>query len=301
MKKLLFLYLLLPQFLLAQTKELVITTYPISGPPDRTTQVSTGKKISFAVNYSGSLEVVTIFSIPDALVKSQDDPAEDKYIHKVIRKATLPVMLIGFGFAGTGKRPLLEYNEEIEEAIQEHYSGFHTKIDNYTRYAPIAMAYCLNIAGIKGQHSLVNLTCLFVLSDFISSATTKTLKDITHQMRPDHSTADAFPSGHTSGAFTGATILFLEYKDKSIWYGISGYSFAVATGALRMMNNKHWFSDVVTGAGIGILSTQVAYAVYPWIQKQISQGIPKLSNKSLFLSPTYANKALGIGMVYQLK
>jgi membrane-associated phospholipid phosphatase len=163
------------------------------------------------------------------------------------------------------------------------------------------MAYGLNIAGIKGEHNLVNLTCLFVLSDFINSATTKQLKGFTHQLRPDRSSFDAFPSGHTSGAFTGATILFLEYKDKNIWYGIGGYSFAVATGALRLLNNKHWFSDVLAGAGIGILSTQVAYAVYPWIQKQISQGIPKLSNKNMLITPTYTNSSLGLAMIYQLK
>jgi hypothetical protein len=44
-----------------------------------------------------------------------------------------------------------------------------------------------------------------------------------------------------------ATILFLEYKDQGIWYGIGGYGFAAATGVLRMFNNKHWVSDVIPG------------------------------------------------------
>src|SRR5690349_22769192 len=43
----------------------------------------------------------------------------------------------------------------------------------------------------------------------------------------------------------------------------SGYAVAAATGYLRMYNNKHWFSDVMAGAGIGIASTKIAYWLYP--------------------------------------
>ena len=62
-----------------------------------------------------------------------------------------------------------------------------------------------------------------------------------------------------------------EYKDVSPWYGIAGYVAATTTGALRMFNNKHWFRDVVAGAGFGILSTQVAYVLAPVIIKKLFQ------------------------------
>ena len=39
-----------------------------------------------------------------------------------------------------------------------------------------------------------------------------------------------------------------------------------ATGYMRMYNNKHWFSDVVAGAGIGIVSTKIAYWIYSALQ-----------------------------------
>ncbi len=77
--------------------------------------------------------------------------------------------------------------------------------------------------------------------------------------RPDGSNMKSFPSGHTATVFTGSHILFNEYKDSCPWIGIGAYGIATATGILRMTNNKHWLSDVITGAGIGILSAEVAY------------------------------------------
>jgi membrane-associated phospholipid phosphatase len=42
-----------------------------------------------------------------------------------------------------------------------------------------------------------------------------------------------------------------------------------------MYNNKDWFRDVVSGAGFGILSTQIAYPVYPAIQRKLFKNKPK--------------------------
>jgi membrane-associated phospholipid phosphatase len=87
--------------------------------------------------------------------------------------------------------------------------------------------------------------------------------------RPDGSSNNSFPSGHTANAFMGAEFLYQEYKDVSPWYGIAGYVVATGTGLFRMYNNRHWFSDVVAGAGFGILSTKVAYWIYPWMKEKI--------------------------------
>ena len=61
-------------------------------------------------------------------------------------------------------------------------------------------------------------------------------------------------------AFRAATMLHKEYgTTRSPWYRIGGYTVATATAVSRMLNNKHWLSDVMVGAGIGILSTEVGY------------------------------------------
>jgi hypothetical protein len=96
--------------------------------------------------------------------------------------------------------------------------------------------------GIKGKSNFKDRTHF---SDFLSlsSSYNTTAKNITHVQRPDGSSANSFPSGHTATAFAGAEFR-QEYKDVSIWYGISGYVVATGTGFFRMYNDRHWLTDV---------------------------------------------------------
>jgi membrane-associated phospholipid phosphatase len=70
--------------------------------------------------------------------------------------------------------------------------------------------------------------------------------------RPDGSSYNS-SLGHTANAFASAEFLWQEYKDVSIWYGISGYIIASGTGVLRIYNNRHWLTDVAAGAGIDFM------------------------------------------------
>lgn len=91
----------------------------------------------------------------------------------------------------------------------------------------------------------------------------------------------------------GAAAFALNGLGVSSWYTISAYSGAVAVGLLRMYNNKHWFSDVVAGAGLGVLSTQVSYWLYPKIKKLLSGQ----TKNNAFILPSYNHGAIGAGMV----
>ena len=71
-----------------------------------------------------------------------------------------------------------------------------------------------------------------------------------------------------------ATMLTKEYGHRSPWIGISAYSVATATGLMRMANNKHWLSDVLTGAGIGSLSTELGYFLAGLIFKGKKELLP---------------------------
>jgi membrane-associated phospholipid phosphatase len=62
----------------------------------------------------------------------------------------------------------------------------------------------------------------------------------------------SFPSGHTSIAFGVASSLSRDIKGR--WDDVALYGAASLTGLARMNDNKHWFSDVVGGAVVGILA-----------------------------------------------
>ena len=95
-------------------------------------------------------------------------------------------------------------------------------------------------------------------------------------MRPDGSTYNSFPSGHTATAFVGAEFMHQELGWHSPWYSFAGYTMATATGILRIANNRHWLGDVIAGAGIGMLTTKLSYLVAEKIEKKFSHK-PKLT------------------------
>lgn len=65
---------------------------------------------------------------------------------------------------------------------------------------------------------------------------------------------NSFPSGHTAVAFALATSFSREIKGK--WDDAAFFALASLTGYARMHDDRHWFSDVVFGAGVGILSAR---------------------------------------------
>ena len=91
------------------------------------------------------------------------------------------------------------------------------------------------------------------------------LKYTVREPRPyNPNVRNSFPSGHTATAFMGAELVRMEYKDASVWYGLSAYVVASGIGVLRVWNERHWATDVLAGAGIGILSARVAYWLLPF-------------------------------------
>ena len=196
-------------------------------------------------------------------------------------------ILIGSGLIALTDNDFLS-NEEIAEERNEHIPGFHTKADNYLQYAPIAVVYGLNIAGVKGKNNFGNRTALLLKSELIMAALVFPTKQLSHELRPDGSSYTSFPSGHTAQAFVAATFMHKEFGHISPWYSIGAYTVASSVGILRILNNRHYASDVLVGAGIGILSTNIAYLThkYKWSGKR--------KKNDLVVLPTYSQGALGM-------
>ena len=122
-----------------------------------------------------------------------------------------------------------------------------------------------------------------------------TIKYSAKEMRPDGSTANSWPSGHTANSFVGATVLHKEYGlTRSPWFSVAGYSIATATGVMRVLNNRHWVSDVMSGAGIGIFAGEVGYALADLIFK--GKGLLRNDLEGNFDSPSFFSVSMGVGL-----
>lgn len=151
---------------------------------------------------------------------------------------------------------------EIKYHIQNKIPNTQSKLDDYIQYAPIAQMYLYDACKLNHQNTVFDQTKFLLISQFISSATVHLLKNITNVERPN-GTNHSFPSGHTATAFVNATVLYQEFKETEPLLAYSGYVFAAATGILRMTNNAHWLPDVLTGAGIAIVTTNLVYYFKP--------------------------------------
>lgn len=209
------------------------------------------------------------------------------------KKLIIPSVLIGYGIASLEIDGLKQLNLSTRYEISEHQPD-KIKLDNYTQYLPAVMVYGLNWAGIKGKHNLKDRTIIYATSQLIAASTVIPLKHITKEERPDGSNLQSFPSGHTTTAFSSAQFLYREYRDTNFWLSISGYPIAIFTGVYRALNNKHWVGDVVAGAGFGILSTEIAYWLYPKINLWFSKN---KKDSAFLIAPFYQDQAFGLGFV----
>jgi len=141
----------------------------------------------------------------------------------------IPGVLIGAGFIGLESDWLKYTNHETKEELQEHS---HSKlgVDDFSQYAPLVAAYGLRRCGIKGLHDYVDLTIISGTAYLLTGLSVYGVKTLTRVERPDGSTRNSFPSGHTATAFAGAEILRREYWNVSPWIGVAGYAVAAGTG-----------------------------------------------------------------------
>lgn len=227
---------------------------------------------------------------------AQTDSLTNKPTQKniLLKTAILPISLIAGGLLINKSAFEKSFQKNVRNTVGEDFS---TSVDNYTRYAPIVELYTADVMGIKAKNhwfdQTKNLTLSIIITDFI----TFKIKKISNKTRPIGSgNPDSFPSAHTSSAFVSATVIYQEFKDTSPILAYSGYGFATTTGALRIMNNAHWLSDVLVGAGIGMLVTNVIYCFDPIIKWN-----PFKKTDNITLLPEIENNRYGFYMCMRLK
>ncbi|QEE50385.1 phosphatase PAP2 family protein [Flavobacterium alkalisoli] len=229
----------------------------------------------------------------DTIVKN--DFSASKY-HFKLKQVIIPSTLIAYGVIGLNNDDIKRLNADVRDEVLRNEHKERT-IDDVTRFVPMLSVYALNLVGVEGEHNFKDRTIILTTSLLITFTTVRSLKAMTDVQRPDITAYNSFPSGHTATAFAGAEFLLQEYKDKSIWYGISGYVVATGTGLMRIYNNRHWLTDVAAGAGIGILSTKIAYWVYPFLKNRIFKDKKGEKQITAMVMPFYNGEQFGGGMV----
>jgi len=229
---------------------------------------------------------MTLVTFNTTLLAQNDSIAEVERSKSFLKKALIPSALIGSSLLITNTA--FENNFQLNFGNAAH-GNFSTRIDDYTRYVPLAQMYIADIFDVEARNHWFDQTKNAAISLTLTSLITSGLKSSIDKMRPNFSNQNALPSAHTASAFATATILFEEFKDTSPILAYSGYAFAATTGYLRIAKDAHWVSDILMGAGIGILITRLVYQL-----DYLFEWNPFKNSKNVFVVPSLINENLGV-------
>jgi membrane-associated phospholipid phosphatase len=205
------------------------------------------------------------------------------------------IPLFAAGWAVKGDKAMFRVNNKDGKKNTQLLTNFKTGIDDYTQFFGPAMVVGLKLGGYEGRSDWPRLLASAGMSYAIMAGFVNGIKYTAKEMRPDGSTANSWPSGHTATSFVGATILHKEYGlTRSPWFSVAGYGVAAATGVMRVLNNRHWVSDVMSGAGIGIMSTELGYALCDLMfkGKGLLRNDMDLDNEN----PSFFSISMGLGL-----
>ena len=247
--------------------------------------------------------LATHFDMADAwkpdfdFFKSKTNPGVKPY--KFMDDMTfVGIPLFVAGWALKGDKAMFRVNAKAEQGGKNNtqlLTDFKTGIDDYTQFFGPAMVVGLKLGGYEGRSDWPRLLASAGMSYLTMAILVNSIKYTAKEMRPDGSTANSWPSGHTATAFVGATLLHKEYGlTRSPWWSVAGYGVATATGVMRVLNNRHWISDIMSGAGIGIMSGELGYALCDLLFK----GKGLLRNDLVIESekPSFFSISMGLGL-----
>ncbi|MBQ0073086.1 MAG: phosphatase PAP2 family protein [Prevotella sp.] len=217
--------------------------------------------------------------------------------HPVKELEWTAVPLVAFGLIAKGSK------KDFRQARNNFIPSYKNRADDYLQHLPLALSVGLKLGGYKGRNDFWRFLASGGMSYGIMALLTNGIKYTAKEMRPDGSTANSFPSGHTATAFVAATILHKEYGlTRSPWWSVLGYACATTTGIMRTLNNRHWISDVLVGAGIGVVSTDLAYMIADYIFKKKGTVLePRKGDNDMWQHPSFFKLSLGMQFINNLK
>ena len=161
----------------------------------------------------------------------------------------------------------------VNDWVQDHRTPQSDDLAHIFRYGGepevvLGIPGGILVAGtIAGRPEVQRSGGRVLLSIIAAGLTTSVLKVGTGRYRPAEtdnpyifkpfSGHDSFPSGHVTMAFALATSLSHEIKNG--WVSAALYTFATGTAWSRLNDERHWFSDVLAGATVGITTATIVH------------------------------------------
>jgi membrane-associated phospholipid phosphatase len=209
----------------------------------------------------------------------------------IVLRFAVPSVLISYGIATQFSPALHNFDKRINSYLNQHNHTY--SFDEYIWIAPYAAIYGLEVFATP-RNSFWNRTVVLGVGGVLTLSAVMITKSATHVQRPNTSDFHSFPSRHAAVAFLGAQVLLREYWHVSPWIGVGAYTLATTTAVMRMVNHHHWLSDVVTGAGVGILSAEIAYQLLP-LWNRVCKRCER--TKSYSVSPIVSPQQCGVVIV----
>lgn len=213
----------------------------------------------------------------------------------------LSVTLVAAGTTGLFP-PVKEWKYELQDHIHALGGQNRFPFEDYVQYVPAAAALSLDWLGVEAKHNTVERLMLSGTSYALTASLTwALLKRNVVSIRPGiHYTYvvtgreaeinpkdnpkyfNSFPSGHAATAFMGAELVRLEYGEEHPWLATGAYALATGVALLRIYHDYHWATDVVAGAGMGILGARLGWWLLPYEQTLFR----KLFHNGIAIFPT---------------
>lgn len=181
----------------------------------------------------------------------------------ILRRGEVLVTLAATGLAMAFDQPIRNRIHDPKDSFGRAVSDFGNAFGNTLYVYPGLLASSI-LGKAIGSRGLYGVSSRALKSTLLAGAGTVILKSLVGRERPAADNAyrfhpfrfkdNSFPSGHTAVAFALATSFAREIR--GTWDDVALYSLATLTAYSRMHDDRHWMSDVVFGAGVGILSTR---------------------------------------------
>ena len=205
-----------------------------------------------------------------------------------------PAALLTVGALGLGENaPLNKLDLKVRDKAVALRGNCPMHFDDYLQYLPTAVYLGLSALPTKSEHTFPEKVCVAAVAFIAETALVNGIKYTVREPRPNFAEHNSFPSGHTATAFVGAELVRTEYG----WgYGIPAYIVATGVGFMRLYNDRHWITDTLGGAAVGILSARIGYWLLP-----LNRKIFNLKSKSaVVVTPVYYGELRAAGAAFAI-